>query len=164
MESSPDQVAADCVFCRIVAREGPAAEVYRDEQVTAFLDHHPVTPGHLLVVTNAHIASFGDISDELGAHLFHVGHRLSAALRSSDLPCEGVNLFLADGEAAFQEVFHVHLHVIPRTAGDGFTIDSPAWRQPRPAADELEANAREIRMALIQIGIGPSPSTREDGR
>jgi len=146
---SRDRLAADCVFCRIVARKAAAAEVYRDELVTAFLDHRPVTPGHVLVVANAHIAWFGDIPDELGARLLHVARRLSAALRSSGLPCDGVNLLLADGEAASQEVPHVHLHVIPRTPGDGFTIESPAWRRPPPPAGELEANARKIRKTLI---------------
>ena len=69
-------------------------------------------------------------------------------LRRSGLPCEGINLFLADGEAAFQEVFHAHLHVFPRTRGDGFTIDSTAWSRPKPTRAELDANAEAIRAAL----------------
>jgi histidine triad (HIT) family protein len=139
---------APCIFCRIASREVEAAEVYRDERVTAFLDHHPVTPGHLLVIPNHHFALLGDAPAELSAHLFVVGQRLARALRSSGLPCDGINLFLADGEAAFQEVLHVHLHVIPRTPGDGFTINSPAWRQPKPQFDVLTANASAIRRAL----------------
>jgi histidine triad (HIT) family protein len=123
MRTSRDRLAAYRVFCRIVARETAVAEVHRDELVTAFLDHQPVAAGLLLVAANAHVASFAEIPDELGARLFRVARRLSAALRSSGLPCEGVNLLLADGEAASQEVPHVHLHVIPRTAEDGFTTD-----------------------------------------
>jgi len=156
MHPGTDHLAADWAFCSIIVRKTAAAEVHRDDLVTAFLDHQPVTPGHLLVVANAHITSFADISGELGARLFQVARSLSVALRSSRLPCDGVNLLLADGEAAFQEVPHVHLHVIPRTAGDGFTIESPTWRQPPPPVDELEANARKIRKALIQIDEGPS--------
>ena len=104
--------------------------MYRDDRVVAFLDIGPATPGHLMVVPIAHLASLADLPEDLGAHLFVVASRLAAALRRSGLPCDGVNLFLADGEAAFQDVFHVHLHVIARTPDDGFTIDSEAWSRP----------------------------------
>ena len=67
------------------------------------------------------------------------------ALRRSGLPCDGVNLFLADGEAAFQEVFHVHLHVLPRTPGDGFRIKE-AWR--RPGREELDLAAAKVRQGI----------------
>ena len=137
-----------CVFCEIVDGRAEASFVYRDDRVVAFLDIGPVTPGHLMVIPMAHMASLADLPEDLGAHLFVVASRLAAALRRSGLPCEGINLFLADGVAAFQEVFHVHLHVIARTPGDGFTIDSPAWSRPKPARAELEANAEAIRAAL----------------
>lgn len=82
--------------------------------------------------------------------MFRVGQRLAAALRKSGLPCEGVNLFLADGEVAFQEVFHVHLHVFPRTPGDGFSIEAD-WRE-RPRAELNDASER------IRSGMAASPS------
>ncbi|MGA3030190.1 MAG: HIT family protein [Candidatus Limnocylindrales bacterium] len=138
----------DCIFCEIAAGRAPASIVYRDDRVTAFLDHNPVTPGHLMVIPNTHVAFLAEVDEDLGAHVFTVATRLAAALRSSDLPCEGINLFLADGEAAFQEVLHVHLHVIPRTAGDGFTVDATAWSGPKPTLEALEANAVAIRGAL----------------
>lgn len=138
-----------CVFCEIAAGRTPASVVYRDERVTAFLDHRPVTPGHLLVIPNQHLPYLADLNDELAAHVLIVGKRLAAAVRSSGLPCEGINLFLADGEAAFQEVFHAHLHVFPRTPGDGFTLNAEAWSRPRPGEDELDANAEAIRTALL---------------
>ncbi len=148
MTTSEVPVANECVFCQIVAGEGRAAVVYRDERAMAFLVLQPVTPGHLLVIPNQHYAFLGEVPADLAAHVFVVAQRLAGALRSSGLPCEGVNLFLADGEAAFQEVFHVHLHVFARTVGDGFTIDSPAWQQPVPAFDVLVANAAVIERAL----------------
>jgi histidine triad (HIT) family protein len=156
MTITPEPVDVDCDFCRIVHRQLAAAEVYRDDHVTAFLDHHPVTAGHVLIVPNGHFASLAELPQAIGAHFFAIGQRLAAALRSSGLPCEGINLFLADGEAAFQEVFHAHLHVIPRTARDGFTIDSPAWRQPPPAAHELDVNALAIKTALTRMDDGRS--------
>lgn len=138
----------DCIFCDIAGGRAAASVVYRDDRVTGFLDHDPVTPGHLMVIPNAHFALLNEIPEDLAAHVFTVAARLGAALRSSGLPCDGVNLFLADGEAAFQEVFHTHLHVFPRIAGDGFTIGATAWADPKPTRDALEANAAAIRTAL----------------
>ncbi len=77
--------------------------------------------------------------------MFRVAHRLARALRRCGLPCEGVNLFLADGEAAFQEVFHVHLHVLPRTRGDGFRIKAARCHPARP---ELDLAAGKVRQGL----------------
>jgi histidine triad (HIT) family protein len=138
----------DCIFCEIAASREPASVVYRDDRATAFLDHYPVTPGHLVVIPNDHFALLGEIPEDLAGHVFTVAIRLAAALRSSGLPCDGINLFMADGEAAFQEVFHTHLHVVPRVQGDGFTIGATAWSGPRPSREALDANAEAIRSAL----------------
>jgi diadenosine tetraphosphate (Ap4A) HIT family hydrolase len=141
-------VETDCVFCEIVAGHAPASTVYRDERVVAFMDIGPVTPGHLMVVPLAHVAGLEDLDPDLGAHVFVVASRLAGAIRRSGLRCDGINLFLADGEAAFQEVFHAHLHVIPRWPGDGFTVDSPAWSREKPSREALDADAAAIRAAL----------------
>lgn len=77
--------------------------------------------------------------------MWTVGHRLARALRPSGLRCEGINVFLADGRVAFQEIFHFHLHVFPRYAGDGLIIDAD-WRE-RPRA-RLDAEAQAVRSAL----------------
>ncbi len=138
----------ECVFCEIVAGREPASLVYEDDQVTAFLDHRPVTPGHLLVIPNEHLVFLADLRDGLAEHMLGVGRRLAAAIRSSGMPCEGINLFVADGEAAGQEVFHHHLHVIPRWARDGFVITASAWNLPRPTREDLDRGAAVIRAAL----------------
>jgi histidine triad (HIT) family protein len=145
----------DCIFCDIAGGRAMASILYRDDRVTAFLDHRPVTPGHLMVIPNEHFALLGEIPESLSAHIYSVATRLAAALRASGLRCEGVNLFLADGQAAFQEVLHAHLHVIPRFPDDGFTVGARAWSEPRPSRDTLDAHARAIRKAL-----GPSSTTR----
>ena len=138
----------DCVFCGILNGSLPASIIYRDEQCTAFLDIQPVNPGHLLVIPNQHAAYLADIDAERAAHLLRIAHRLAAALRQSGVRCEGVNLFLADGEAAMQEIFHVHLHVFPRYQGDGFGLSfSPAYFTKPPRA-ELEAVAAQLRAVL----------------
>jgi histidine triad (HIT) family protein len=110
----------DCVFCRILTGELPGSMVYRDEQCAAFMDIQPINPGHVLVIPTRHAADLADLGAATTADLMTVAHRLAAALRASGLRCEGVNLFLADGAAAGQEVFHVHLHVFPRYIGEGF--------------------------------------------
>jgi histidine triad (HIT) family protein len=137
-----------CIFCKIVAGDAPASFVYRDELVSAFMDLQPVTPGHLLVVPNAHGAYMSDIDEDTAAQIMRVGKRMNAAVRASGLHCDGVNFFVADGEAAMQEVFHVHLHVIPRFKGDQFGLRLPPGYPHRAARSELDANADRIRAQL----------------
>jgi histidine triad (HIT) family protein len=127
----------DCVFCAIVDDRAPASMVYEDEDVIAFLDINPVTPGHLLVVPRKHLPMLADVDEVLAGHLFNVAQRLAAALRASDVRADGINLFYADGKAALQEIFHAHLHVIPRFPDDGFVIDAN-WGT-NPSRDELDA-------------------------
>jgi len=138
---------ADCEFCDIIAGRGPASVVHSDESVLVLLDIRPLNTGHLLVIPRAHASYLADLDPAVGGHVFAVAQRMAAALRRSGVPCEGVNLFLADGEAAFQEVFHVHLHVIPRTVGDGFRIKA-RWR--RPSRAELESVAGHVRDGLTR--------------
>ncbi len=133
------------MFCQIVAGEAPASWVAEDDTVVAFMRIGPVTPGHLLVVPRSHLPYLADLSDEVGAEMFTMARRLAAALRRTDLRCDGINLFYADGEAAFQDVFHAHLHVFPRFADDGFTIDADSEAQPDRA--ELDEIASRIRAA-----------------
>ena len=132
----------DCIFCAIVAREAPASIVYEDEIVCSFLTIGPVNPGHLLVIPKQHRPFLSDLDEETGMHLFKVTMQMTRALRSSGLLCEGVNLFLADGETAFQEIFHVHMHVFPRFQGDSFKIDAN-WEN-KPSREELDEIAEHI--------------------
>jgi histidine triad (HIT) family protein len=146
--TEPPITPSTCVFCEILAGRLPASLVYHDELATAFMDIQPVNPGHILVVPNRHLADLAELPPELGAHLFGVAQRLAAAVRASGLRCEGVDLFLADGEAAGQEVFHAHLHVIPRFAGDGFGFRFSPGYDRRPPRAELDQAAEQIRRGL----------------
>jgi diadenosine tetraphosphate (Ap4A) HIT family hydrolase len=114
----------NCVFCEFVAGESPASVVYADDLALAIMTIGPVNPGHVMVLPKRHAAYLADLDEATGGHLFIVAMRLAAAIRQSGVRCEGINLFLADGEAAFQEVFHVHLHVFPRFRGDPFRLDA----------------------------------------
>jgi histidine triad (HIT) family protein len=141
---------SECIFCRIIAGELPASFVYRDDRCAAFMDIQPVNAGHLLVVPLRHGAHLADIDGDMAAHLMKVGHAAAAALRASGLPCEGVNLFLADGEAAMQEVFHVHLHVFPRFQGDGFGLKfHPDYYKRRPERTQLDEQAATLARQMV---------------
>lgn len=107
-----------CIFCDIAAGIAPARIVYSDAHVIGFLDIRPITRGHTLLVPRTHSVGLADLEPRIGAHLFGAGQRVAAAMKSSQLQADGVNLALNDGRAAFQTVFHTHLHVVPRADGD----------------------------------------------
>lgn len=134
-----------CIFCAIAAGQAQAHMVHEDADVVAFLDLHPVTAGHLLVVPRQHAAGLEDLDEAVGAHVWSVGRALARALRRSRLGCEGINLLVCDGEAALQTVFHFHLHVIPRyTPGEWALPPDP----PQADAALLESHAQAIVDAL----------------
>jgi histidine triad (HIT) family protein len=140
---------ADCIFCRIVSGAAPASFVYRDDRVAAFMDIQPVNDGHLLVVPVRHAALLGELSEDEVMAVMRVGYRAVGALRRSSLRCEGVNFFLADGEAAMQEVLHAHLHVFPRYQGDGFGLRFDQEYYTRfPPREALDRHAAELRALL----------------
>jgi len=138
----------NCVFCEILAGRIPASFVYRDERVAAFMDIQPVNAGHVLIVPVAHAASLEEVSERDGAAMLSVAQRLAGALKASGIRCEGVNLFLANGEAAGQEVSHVHLHVFPRFVEDGFGLKFPPNYSRKPSRRALEEDAEAIRQVL----------------
>lgn len=133
------------MFCAIVAGEVEASVVCADDTAVAFMDLNPVTPGHVLVVPRVHAVGLEELDEDTSAHVWRIGHRVGRALRRSGLPCEGVNLFLADGEAAFQEIFHFHLHVFPRFQGDSFRIAADWATRDRHLLDD---EARAVRRGL----------------
>ncbi|WP_432534475.1 HIT family protein [Kineococcus arenarius] len=147
------EAADDCTFCELIDGRLETSRVYEDEHVVAFMDYQPVIPGHVLVAPRRHAALLDDLDEDLSVAVWRTGHRLSRALRRSGLRCEGVNLFLADGEAAFQEIPHVHLHVFPRYVGDSFRIDAD-WRIRDRG--ELDAAAVQVRGGLAALDEAPA--------
>jgi len=140
--------AQGCVFCAIAARQAEASVVHEDETVVVFMDLNPVTPGHLLVVPREHAVGLEDLDAATGARVWSVGHDMARALRRTSLRCEGINVLVCDGEAAFQTVFHFHLHVIPRYAGDGWTLKAAS---PERARVLLDSEAHAIRDAIASM-------------
>lgn len=136
------------VFTKVLAGDLPAEFVYRDELVSAFMDIQPITPGHVLVIPNILAIGLSDLPPETGAHMFKIGQRIADAIKKSAIPSEGINLFLADGVAAGQTVFHVHLHVFPRFKNDGFKWKLPDRYYSPPERDELRATKDSITTAM----------------
>ena len=137
----------DCIFCQIVAGTAPASLVYRDEVCAAFMDIQPVNAGHVLVVPRQHYESFLDLPPEVGRHLFDVAMRLGPVIRNVSA-AEGMNLVISSGAAAGQDVYHFHVHLIPRRAGDGFDVPLPFPGSQMPPRTQLDAAAARIISAL----------------
>jgi histidine triad (HIT) family protein len=140
----------ECAFCQILSGNAEASFVLQGDGVPAFLDIRPVTPGHLLVIPNDHVVSLADVAPATLSKMFAVARDLAGAVRRSGIRADGVNLFMADGEAAGQEVWHAHVHVIPRFEGDGFRIAAAAWRGPQPDRGGLDALAERIHAASLR--------------
>ncbi len=135
----------DCIFCQILNGKLPVSMVYQDEICSVFMDINPVTPGHLLVIPNRHAVGLSDLPQKDGEHIFAVGQKIANRIKKSSLRCEGINLFLADGVAAGQEVFHVHLHVFPRFEGDGFGLKFSPDYGKLVQRQELDRIAEELK-------------------
>lgn len=141
---------SQCIFCDIVNGQAEATLVWQDDLASAFLDIQPVNAGHICVVPNIHATHLADLPADTGARMFQVAQRLAQALRDANLPCKGVNLFLADGKDAGQEIYHVHLHVFPRFPGDGFGLKFGKGYFRKPTREELEEVGEQIRKAIEQ--------------
>ena len=138
----------NCIFCQVLAGKIPSSCVYKDDLCTVFLDIRPINAGHVLVIPNVHSSFVSGLEPDTGAQMFRVAQRVVQALRTGVVQCDGVNLYLADGEVAGQEVFHVHLHVFPRFVGDGFRLHFGPARGHQPPKAELDALADLIRAAI----------------
>jgi histidine triad (HIT) family protein len=124
----------DCTFCKIVAGEMPATIVDQDDRTIAFMDIQPASRGHALVIPRAHATDVHTIADEDLAAVAVAARRLAAKVRDN-LGADGVNLLNSNGAAAWQTVFHFHMHVIPRYAGDPLRLP---WV---PVAGDMDAIA-----------------------
>jgi histidine triad (HIT) family protein len=138
----------ECIFCAIVAGAAPASRVYEDDSVLAFMDIRPFSEGHTLIIPKQHATGLNELEPALGGLVFQTAQRIALALRRSDLPVDGVNLMLADGAAAMQTVFHVHIHAVPRRNGDKLSIASRALVR---RARDLESSADQVRTGLARL-------------
>ncbi len=110
----------NCVFCEIINGKSPVSIVYEDDKIIVFPTTEPVNASHMLIVPKVHAPYLADLDEVTTLHVIKIARKISEAIRKSEYRSEGINWFLADGEAAEQEVFHFHLHVYPRFKDDGF--------------------------------------------
>lgn len=114
------KMMSDCIFCKIIDGSIPAAKVYEDEDVLAFLDISQVTKGHTLVIPKVHKENIYELTPEIAEKLFKVVPKIATSIKEQFNPI-GLNLLNNNGEAAGQSVFHYHMHILPRYGkGDGF--------------------------------------------
>ncbi|MEX2246392.1 MAG: HIT domain-containing protein [Dehalococcoidia bacterium] len=139
-------MSADCVFCRIVAGDAEASFVWRDAQTVAFMDLRQFSPGHTLVVPVKHVPDIFALDDETGAALMSTVTRVAAAVRAA-VGAEGINIWQSNGEGAGQEVFHLHVHVLPRRTDDGLLRVYPS-SPGHPSRAELDKQAEAVRGVL----------------
>ena len=129
----------DCIFCKIIAGDIPSSKVYEDEQVLAFLDIMPIGKGHTLVIPKDHSENLADTQSEMMAKLGPALKKVSAAVAAAT-GAAGVNLVLANGEAAGQDVPHLHFHIIPRHVGDGIRFDTGRKKYGDGEMEEFRKN------------------------
>jgi len=136
----------ECIFCKIINKESDASVIYEDEDCLAFLDVYPITEGHTLVIPKKHCATLEDCDEETAKHLISVIKKLNGVVAKA-VKSEGILNEVMNGEAAGQEVFHLHFHIIPRYKDDGFGWVYPkGYREqlePREKLDEVAARIRK---------------------
>ena len=134
----------ECIFCAIVEGKIPAAKVYENEQVFAFMDIAPANPGHLLIIPKQHYRNIFDMPAEVGTKIMEAAVPLATAIRKALNP-DGLNLFQSNEAAGFQTVFHFHLHLIPRWEGDPLRLP---WKPSEGDFEEINNIATKIQEAL----------------
>jgi histidine triad (HIT) family protein len=154
-----------CPFCDLIRGAGEVSMCYEDTDVVAFMDIQPVNAGHVLVVPRAHYESLDDIPHALATHLFDVAMQLAPVVQHVGA-ADGMNIVVNSGAAAGQDVFHFHVHVIPRCADDGFDVPLPFAGSQMPDRTVLDANAARIIAALRDpVTLRPNRRTaNEEGR
>jgi histidine triad (HIT) family protein len=134
----------DCVFCKLVAGTIPSTRVYEDAHALAFMDIGQVNPGHVLVAVKQHAANLYELSDEQAAAVARAARHVARAIREAFDP-EGLSVYQANGKAAGQTVFHYHVHLLPRHAGDGMEL---VWPVKNPPREKLAEYAERIKAKL----------------
>ena len=142
MTSNP--ITTDCVFCKIIRKEAPATNLYEDDRVLAFLDIRPLNEGHTLVIPREHYETVYEMPEDLVCHIYTVVKRMSVAVKNAS-KADGITIIQQNGRAAGQEIFHMHVHIVPRFEGQKL----PHFHDiPNASREQLEQAARRIKQKL----------------
>jgi diadenosine tetraphosphate (Ap4A) HIT family hydrolase len=134
----------NCIFCQIVAKQAPSSILYEDATVMAFLDIRPLNMGHTLVIPKEHYVDIFDTPDKVLAAVHVVSKQLAVAVKKAT-NADGISIIQQSGKAAGQDIFHIHVHVVPRFEGQKL----PSFHELKLVdRAELEAMAVKIRTYL----------------
>jgi histidine triad (HIT) family protein len=129
----------DCIFCKVLAGDIPSEKIYEDDHAVAVMDINPWTRGHAVVIPRKHAADLFEIEDGELEHVAVAAKRVATMMRDT-LDCDGLNLLQSNGSAAWQTIFHLHVHVIPRYDDD--PLELPV--RPQPAEPEQLAEVAKV--------------------
>lgn len=135
-------MSADCVFCKIARKVVPASIIYEDATVMAFLDIRPLSKGHSLIIPKAHYENIFDIPEELLAKVHKVTKHVAFAVKKST-NADGISIIQQNGRAANQDIFHLHVHVIPRLVGQRLPHFSHIILASREQLDQIAAQIKK---------------------
>ena len=136
----------ECLYCKIINNEIPSYKVYEDDLVLAFLDIHPMSKGHTLVIPRKHAKDIFDIEEKCLERIISVAKKIAEKMKDG-LGADGVNLYHASGINAEQTIFHFHLHVVPRRKDDSICFT-------RAGAREENIDRKELEETLSKLKIG----------
>ncbi len=134
----------ECIFCKIVSKQAPSSIIYEDKTVLAFLDIRPLTLGHALVIPKAHYVDIFDIPKNTLCSIHETSKLISPAIKKVT-GADGISIIQQNGKSAGQDIFHLHVHVVPRFEGQKI----PSFNELKPVErDKLDAMAKKIRQSL----------------
>ena len=130
----------NCIFCKIVAGQIPSATVYEDDDFKAIMDIAPAAKGHVIILAKRHMSNLLEIEEKTASRALIVASKIANAQKKA-LGCDGINMLQNNGTAAWQSVFHLHIHLIPRYENDGVTMP---WKELSYADGEAAEYAKKI--------------------
>ncbi|HLN88914.1 MAG TPA: HIT family protein [Candidatus Binatia bacterium] len=133
-----------CIFCKIVGKQAPSSVIYEDKTVMAFLDLRPLNIGHTLVIPKAHYVDIFDIPEEQLSQVYNIAKQVSLAIKKAT-HADGISVIQQNGKAAGQDIFHFHVHVVPRFEGQKLPPFSELREVER---SKLDAIAKKIKQQL----------------
>lgn len=134
----------NCIFCKIIDGSIPSTVVYEDSDFKAIMDISPAAKGHVLILPKKHCADLLSIDEDVASKALKVASKIANAQKKA-FNCDGINLLQNTGEAAWQSVFHLHIHLIPRYKDDNVVVP---WEHLTYADGEAEEYAARIRACL----------------
>lgn len=138
----------DCIFCKIIDNQIPSRKVFENDDVVAFFDTSQSTPGHTLIVPKKHVTDITEYDEELAASVFSYLPQIARGIKTSHPEIQGINIINNNGEAAYQTVFHSHIHVIPRYGKDDNFSMTMGDNSDQYQDEELDQMAEKVRESI----------------